>query len=40
LTYQTIEFDANLSLDELGGEAEGSAEIGVTFALNGTGDAK
>lgn len=40
LTYQEIEFDANLSLDELGGEAEGSAEIGVTFALNGTGTAK
>lgn len=40
LTYQSIEFDANLSLDELGGEAEGSAEIGVTFALNGVGDAK
>ena len=36
LTYQTMRFDTNLSLDELGGEAEGSAEIGVTFALNGT----
>ena len=36
LTYETMKFDTNLSLDELGGEAEGSAEIGVTFALNGT----
>lgn len=36
LTYETMTFDTNLSLDELGGEAEGSAEIGVTFALNGT----
>ena len=36
LTYQSMRFDTNLSLDELGGEAEGSAEIGVTFALNGT----
>lgn len=36
LAYETMKFDTNLSLDELGGEAEGSAEIGVTFALNGT----
>lgn len=36
LAYETMRFDTNLSLDELGGGAEGSAEIGVTFALNGT----
>ena len=36
LTYQTLEGTANLQIESLGGSAEGSAEIGVTFNLNGT----
>lgn len=36
LTYSTYYATANLSLDDLGGSAEGSAELGVTFNINGT----
>lgn len=36
LAYQTLQGTANLTIDSLGGSAEGSAEIGVTFNINGT----
>lgn len=36
LTYQTLTGTANLTIDSLGGSAEGSAELGVTFNINGT----
>lgn len=36
LTYETLYATTNLSIDELGGAAEGSAEMGVTFNINGT----
>lgn len=36
LTYDTLTGEANITIDSLGGSAEGSAEIGVTFNLNGT----
>ena len=36
LTYETLYGTTNLGIDELGGAAEGSAEIGVTFNINGT----
>lgn len=36
LSYQTLTGEANLTIDSVGGSAEGSAEIGVTFNINGT----
>lgn len=36
LTYETYYATANMGIDALGGSAEGSAEIGVTFNINGT----
>lgn len=36
LTYTSLTGEANIQFDELGGEAEGSAEVGVTFNINGT----
>ena len=36
LTYVTLTGNANLTIDSLGGSAEGSAEIGVTLNINGT----
>lgn len=36
LTYETLYAMTNLSIDELGGAAEGSAEVGITFNINGT----
>lgn len=36
LTYNTLTGVANITIDSLGGSAEGSAEIGVTFNINGT----
>lgn len=35
LSYDTLTGTANLTIDSLGGSAEGSAEIGVTFNING-----
>lgn len=36
LTYTTLTGEANITIDSIGGSAEGSAEIGVTFNINGT----
>lgn len=36
LVYTTLTGEANIQFDELGGEAEGSAEVGVTFNINGS----
>ena len=36
LSYVTLTGEANLSIDSLGGSAEGSADISVTFNINGT----
>lgn len=36
LSYATLTGEANLSIDSIGGSAEGSAEIGVTLNINGT----